>query len=177
MEFNEPGNVRNRVEGLKLSAFRRFLVRIANAQVQRQAGTDAPVVLCKSIKDLLRSVVDDITDTSLRRVVSRQIVKVELRFRVLIIATRTLCERLRGNLLPEVAAKLERVIAPQVREVINYLVVVFDSSLRIVSRRSDVHAQIKQTKVWESGVVQARETKRSRNRERVVGTTISKPGL
>src|SRR6185503_14907947 len=90
-----------------------------------------------------------------------------------VVTTRTLGESLRRDNFAKVTTKLERVIAGDIGQVVNNLVVVLNAGLRIISWRPDDHSQIFHSQIWKS-CIQAWKREARGDRKGAIGTSIGK---
>ena len=124
-------NIRNRVERLQPCRERNLLVNVIQSEIESEIWSDFPVVLNKSIEEMLIAVVGRRADSAFAKT-RLHVAQEEIEIRILIIASLALHKRLRRNDGAPVNAKLERMPAEAVGRLIDNLVAVLDRKLRRV---------------------------------------------
>ena len=115
-----------------------MLIGVADSQIKGQIRTEAPVVLHEGVQNFLVPVVNVVAGVALAEDVGAEIAQKLLSGPIFVVAAHALGEALRRDDIAEVATKLKGVITMNYGQVVDDLVVVFDSELRSIRIRPDV---------------------------------------
>ena len=149
VEHKHARGVGDVIEPLKPLRVRHARELVPEAEIQREVRLDAPGVVDVRISGDLIAVINDIPNTALGEIVRREILQVQDRAVVVVLAARALRERSGADGLSTVKAELESVPTLGPGHVVGNLIRVLNRELRGISIGPDVQVQVVQDDVRE----------------------------